>query len=109
MAIVRINDKSTPLEELMAMPEEDTAALTEFVGFVSAFPGSGAEGSIVLDTPGRYVAICFIPQGSDPAAFEAIGFDPSEIDENTDPSRLPPEAQELLATSNRTRPTWSWA
>jgi hypothetical protein len=44
------------------------------------------------------VALCFIQQGSDPKAFEAIGFDPSQIDENTDPSTLPPEVQELLAS-----------
>ena len=97
MIVVRITDEDTPLEELMAMPEEESAALSEFVGYVSAFPGTSADGSVTLETPGRYTVVCVISQGSDPAAFEAIGFDPSQLDENTDMSTLPPEVQELLA------------
>ncbi len=96
MAVVKINDETTPLEELMAMPEEETEAITEFVGFLSTMPGTLAEGSVSLTAPGRYVVLCFIPQGSDPAVFEETGFDPTIIDENTDPSTLPPEVQELL-------------
>ncbi len=98
MAVIHILDETTPLEELMAMPEEESAALSEFVGFVSALPGTSAEDSVTLDTPGRYVALCFIHQGMDPKAFEAAGVDPMEFDETTDPSDLPPAAQELLAS-----------
>jgi plastocyanin len=97
MIVVRITDEDTPLEELMAMPEEETAALSEFVGYVSAFPGTSADGSITLETPGRYTVVCVINQGSDPTRFEAIGFDPMQLDESTDMSTLPPEVQELLA------------
>jgi hypothetical protein len=97
MIVVRITDEVTPLEELMTMPDEETAGISEFVGYVSALPGMPAEGAIALETPGRYIATCVIHQGSDPAAFEAIGFDPSQLDDNTDPSTLPPEVQELLA------------
>jgi plastocyanin len=98
MAVVHVLDETTPLEELMAMPEEESQALVEFVGFVSAMPGTSAEDSVTLDAPGRYVALCFIPQGMDPAAFEAAGVDLTQVDENTDPSDLPPEAQELFAS-----------
>lgn len=98
MAVIKISDETTPLEELMALPNEETESMLEFVGFVSAAPGTSAEESVNLQAPGRYVALCFIQQGSDPKAFEAIGFDPSQIDENTDPSTLPPEVQELLAS-----------
>ena len=97
MIVVRITDEVTPLEELMAMPEEESAAISEFVGYVSAFPGTSADGSITLETPGRYTVVCVISQGSDPARFEALGFDPMQLDENTDMSTLPPEVQELLA------------
>ena len=98
MAVIHILDETTPLEELMAMPEEESAELSEFVGFVSALPGTSAEDPITLGTPGRYVALCFIPQGMDPAAFEAAGVDLTQLDENTDPGDLPPEAQELFAS-----------
>ena len=98
MAVIHILDETTPLEELMAMPEEESAELSEFVGFVSALPGTSAEDAITLGTPGRYVALCFIPQGMDPAAFEAAGVDLTQLDEDTDPGDLPPEAQELFAS-----------
>jgi plastocyanin len=96
MAVVHILDESSSLEELMAMPEEESASLAEFVGFVSAMPGDAATDQIVLDTPGRYIAACFLNQGMDPAAFEAAGVDLTQVDENTDPSTLPPEAQALF-------------
>lgn len=97
MIVVRITDEVTPLEELMEMPEEETAGISEFVGYLSAFPGTTAEGSVTVQTPGRYVATCVINQGSDPARFEALGFDPTTFDpENTDPSTLPTEVQELM-------------
>ncbi len=98
MAVIHILDETTPLEELMAMPEEESAELSEFVGFVSALPGTSAEDAITLAAPGRYVALCFIPQGMDPAAFEAAGVDLTQLDEDTDPGDLPPEAQELFAS-----------
>jgi plastocyanin len=98
MVVVRIDDETTPLEELMAMPESETADISEDVGALFAFPGMAAEGSITVDAPGRYVALCFVSQGSDPAAFEAVGFDPSQMDADTDPSTLPPAVQELLAS-----------
>jgi plastocyanin len=99
MAVVRILDETTPLEELMAMPPDQSAALSEFVGFAFAFPGQVADGSIVLDQPGRYVALCNVHQGSDPKAFEALGIDPTTFDpENVDPDTLSPEVKDLMAT-----------
>lgn len=97
MIVVKINDETTPLEELMTMPEEETSAISEFVGYLATFPGTTADGSVTLAAPGRYIATCVIRQGSDPAAFEALGFDPTEL-ETADPSTLPPEVQELLMT-----------
>jgi plastocyanin len=98
MAVIHILDETTPLEELMAMPEEESASLIEFVGFLSAIPGTSAEGSVALQTPGRYVALCFIPQGMTMDALEAAGVDPAAMGPDTDPSEMPPEAQEFFAS-----------
>jgi hypothetical protein len=97
MIVVRLLDEVTPLEELMALPEEETADLSQFVGYLATLPRTAADGAVAVAEPGRYIATCLIRQGSDPAAFEAIGFDPSQLDDNTDPSTLSPEVQELLA------------
>jgi len=98
MIVVHILDETTPLEELMAMPEEETASLSEDAGFLFALPGTSADGSVTLDTPGRYVALCFVPQGMSAEAFESVGLDLTQLDPETDPSELPPEAQELFAS-----------
>jgi plastocyanin len=98
MIVFHILDETTPLEELMAMPEEDTASLSEDAGFLFALPGQSADGSITLETPGRYVALCFVPQGMSVDAFESVGIDVTQLDPETDPSELPPEAQELFAS-----------
>jgi plastocyanin len=99
MIVVKINDEDATLEELQALPEEEAAELAEFKGFLFSFPGTSADGSIAVDAPGRYVAFCQIHQGSDPAAFEALGIDVSTFDpETVDRSTLSAEVQELLAT-----------
>ena len=98
MIVVHILDETTPLEELMAMPQEETADLSEDAGFLFALPGQSADGSIMLDTPGRYVALCFVPQGMSVDAFESVGIDITQLDPETDPSEMPPEAQELFAS-----------
>jgi hypothetical protein len=64
------------LEELLELPEEETADFP-FQGVLVALPGEDAvnpEGgtpSITVSEPGRYAVLCFIPQGADPAAVEA--------------------------------------
>ena len=98
MIVVHILDETTPLEELMAMPDEETASLSEDAGFLFALPGTSADGSVTLDTPGRYVALCFVPQGMSVAAFESVGIDLTQLDPNADPGDMPPEAQELFAS-----------
>jgi hypothetical protein len=71
--ILRINDDVTlSLEELVALPEEESNAMvTDFGGMFGIFPGTSQ--STLLDfTPGRYVAICFFPQGATPEVFEQM-------------------------------------
>jgi plastocyanin len=54
---------TTSFEELLAMPEEESSKLVTFVGQLMANPGETAEGSLVADGAGDYLAICFFPQG----------------------------------------------
>lgn len=91
------------LEELLAMDAEGrdpmAEGLVELVGEgpLIAFPGTTAEGSLVLDQPGEHIALCFIPQGFDPAVFEANGVDIMTMSEDTDPATLPAEVQAIFA------------
>jgi hypothetical protein len=73
MIIVRINDDVTlSLDELLALPEEESNAMVTDFGFLfGIYPGTSQ--STLLDfTPGRYVAICFFPQGATPEVFEQM-------------------------------------
>ncbi|HWH32909.1 MAG TPA: hypothetical protein VNU01_09585 [Egibacteraceae bacterium] len=69
MVLVRIQDgEERPLEELLALPQEESESLVEFQGVAFAFPGEEAmypEGETVLSEAGRYAIVCFIPVGQD--------------------------------------------
>lgn len=66
IAIVRINDDvDLSVEELLELPEEEVDSMTAFVGIAFTFPGN--TGYAVVDlAPGRYVALCFLPEGATP-------------------------------------------
>ncbi|MGH8912277.1 MAG: hypothetical protein ACRDVD_07170 [Acidimicrobiia bacterium] len=77
MVVMKIVDgEERPIEELLALPEEDADSLVEFQGVLVALPEQDgvnpeAEGSsIVMTDAGRYAIVCFIPQGADPAVLE---------------------------------------
>jgi uncharacterized cupredoxin-like copper-binding protein len=64
LAIVRRNEGVTESwEELLSMSEEETADLITFVGQLMAEPGAEAEGTLTVDEPGDYFAVCFVPTG----------------------------------------------
>lgn len=64
--IARINDDVTlSVEELLALPEEEAQAMTTPTAFAFTFPGDTGYGTADL-TPGRYVALCFLPEGATP-------------------------------------------
>jgi hypothetical protein len=94
LALVRIADDVTAsVEELMTM-EGDVMeqGLVEPVGDVPLFaaPGAVAPGTILLEREGRYVAICFIPQGlTDISALQYLS-------PEADPSAVPADIQALL-------------
>ena len=89
------------LDELIALPEEESAALINFVGVAFAYPGTS--GSLVADlTPGRYVAICFLPTGATPELMSQAPEGPP------DPSvSLPAEVAALLRAPRTSRMAWS--
>lgn len=64
IALLRINDDTTEtIQELLELPEEEAMAKTTFMGISFAAPGEGSTMYADLEE-GRYVMICFIPQGS---------------------------------------------
>lgn len=70
IVVVRIDDDETrPLAELVQLPPEQAEGFTTTIGVSVALPGGEGmlvEGDdLVLDQPGRYALLCFIPIGSD--------------------------------------------
>jgi hypothetical protein len=98
MVLVRIADGVTEsLEELLAMDAEGRdpmeAGLVEMVGDMPLFaaPGTTAEGTLTLESVGRYVVLCFIPQGlTDMSVLEQLG-------PEANPEDMPPEVQAIMA------------
>ncbi len=78
VALKRPEGEDRPIEELLALPEEEIdaifgAAPPAFV--MLAMPGSDepipAVGDGTVTEPGDYIVVCFIPQGVDPAEYMA--------------------------------------
>lgn len=66
LVVVRKNDDATTdLEDLLKNgTEEEQRSMTTQVGELDAAPGETASGTITLDQPGEYLALCPIPVGS---------------------------------------------
>jgi hypothetical protein len=72
IAIMRINDDVTlSIEELLALPEEESEGMATPAAFAFAMPGTTGYGTGDL-TPGRYVALCFFPEGMTPEVFAQL-------------------------------------
>jgi hypothetical protein len=70
MVLVKLAEgEERPLEELLALPDDEVNALITNKAFALAPPGAGNYTTAELDA-GRYVAICFVPVGSTPEALE---------------------------------------
>jgi hypothetical protein len=68
LALMKIADGETrPVEELMALPEEEVGQIVTEKAFVIAMPGGANFATADLD-PGRYVGLCFVPVGATPEA-----------------------------------------
>jgi hypothetical protein len=65
LVAVRINDDvDLSIDEILALPEEESEAMIRFVGASFASAGESTVGSLDLTEPGRYVVVCFIPVGT---------------------------------------------
>ncbi len=66
LVVVRKNDDvSRTLEDLLKNgTEEEQQTMTTEAGELEAMPGGDADGTITLDEPGEYLALCPIPVGS---------------------------------------------
>ena len=78
MVVFRVDDEQTmSLDEIVQSAAEESDGpppeWLQFAGVGVAMPGESGfapEGPVVLDEPGRYLLLCFIPTGADPAAYE---------------------------------------
>lgn len=65
IVILRVNDGVTmPAEELLALPMEEALAQVAIKGITFADPGGSDTSFMRFDEPGRYLATCFIPEGT---------------------------------------------
>jgi len=64
IGVARINDDVTlPVEQVLALPEEQIFASLQLAGIAFAAPGE-SETTFMRMEPGRYGAACFVPQGT---------------------------------------------
>jgi hypothetical protein len=84
--VARINDDVTlSTEELFALPEEEVFTMITMVG--GAFAAPGSTGHTVMDlTPGRYIAVCPIPQGLTPEVEAQLAESEGSAPEGSAPS-----------------------
>jgi hypothetical protein len=65
LGVARINDDvALSVDELLALPEEESDTMIEFIGGMFAMPGESSVGSLTLTDPGRFVAACSVPIGT---------------------------------------------
>ena len=84
LVAIRIADRETrSVEELIQLPEEETAAVVAEMPAMVLLAAPRSAGFAVLGDgrftePGRYALVCFIPTGADPEAFLAAAMMESE-------------------------------
>jgi uncharacterized cupredoxin-like copper-binding protein len=81
LVALRVKDGDTrPVSALLQLPEAERDQAAEFKGVSIALPGEPAvtpEGPVTLAQPGRYLFVCAIPTGADPAAYKAAMQNPT--------------------------------
>ena len=76
LLVLQVNEGVTEtVEELLALPEEEAMTKTTFKTIAFAFPGVTGYGTGDLE-PGRYLAICTLPQGATPEMLEEMSGPP---------------------------------
>ncbi|CAN5751921.1 hypothetical protein BH24ACT5_BH24ACT5_21090 [soil metagenome] len=85
-----------PVEDLLALPEEEVFSKFTFVG--AMFTGPGTETYAVIDfTPGDYVGLCFLPVGATPEMMEQM-----MSEEGPPPDGSAPMSSDMTMTSDMT-------
>lgn len=101
MVVMRVADgEDRPVEELIGLPEDQLMPLLSFVGVAAAAPeetGTVVDGDLTLVEAGRYVLVCFIPQGADPELVEATFLGEEPADGPPDLGDGPPHAMVGMA------------
>ena len=110
MIVLRVDDdEPRTLEELMSIPGSEAKQVTSFTGIRLALPGEAgidpenpsAEAELTLSDPGRYLLLCFIPEGADPQAYrdalESPNVGPPDV-EGGSPHAVLGMADELIVT-----------
>jgi len=73
LVALRVKDGDTrPVGAILKLPEAERDQATEFRGVLIAYPGEqgfAPQGPLTLSQPGRYLLVCTIPTGADPAAY----------------------------------------
>ena len=71
--VIKVNPgEDRPTTELVKLGQDGLSRVATLAGVLVAMPGETALaplGPVVLADPGRYLLLCFIPTGADPAAF----------------------------------------
>ena len=68
--VFRIHDDvDLSMEEILALPEGKAETMADRVGGAFAEPDAGGDTTLTLE-PGRYVMVCFLPEGYTPEAAE---------------------------------------
>jgi hypothetical protein len=63
MVLFKRNDGETrPIEDLLALPEDQVGQALTFAGATQSDPGK-TTATITDLTPGKYAAVCFLPMG----------------------------------------------
>jgi hypothetical protein len=84
--VVRRNEGTEQtVDELLGMSDEEAFTFVTFVGVLFAAPGQTSPDTLVIDEPGRYIAVCFVPQGTTELPPEFERGDPA-----TEPDASPP-------------------
>jgi uncharacterized cupredoxin-like copper-binding protein len=99
MVAMRVTDDSVTLEDLQQMLLESSEGpppdMLEEAGFAFALPGDTAEQTVTFDQ-GRYLMVCFIPQGAPPdmvaEMIESAGSEEPEVPSELQGELGPPHA-----------------
>ena len=83
--LFKVNDGVTDTAiDLLSLPEEEMGSKMSFAGVTMGPPGEPSK-SVANLTPGRYIAVCFLPQGATPEVMAQMDGPDSSLPEGAGP------------------------